>query len=195
MTLIRRQDKGSALTHAELDGNFDHFTDQTVWNHGIEDWSNDGPSQSLGAGVDTVLANNGATSTLLNIPGNGPMWNSGTDAFDFTDTAVGDFVHIRIDLDIITNTNSDEFDLYLNVGIGALVAATPLFQTPCLPRTYVHKAGTQHLVADVEIYIGSNLVSDYPAQVVLRADGAGDSVLVHGWYIRHNPQHPIITHS
>jgi len=89
MAIVKRLVKGSALTHAELDGNFTDLEaadaaiegrlddlEDTLWAHGIENHDSTLTALSLSSGVSTKLLNNssGAVTNLTRkVPGRGTI--------------------------------------------------------------------------------------------------------------------------
>ena len=65
------------------------------------------------------LTNDGAGSLSSEVfapNGNGPIWDTATNAFDFTDLAVGDIVRIRVDVEFVTSATNHRVEMRLTFG-------------------------------------------------------------------------------
>ena len=129
--------------------------------------------------VDLPNDGNGAyTNTshaLSNVPN---IFNTTTDAFDFSALSLGDSVDIRVDLSITTNSPNQLVELEMFAGTGG----SP-YQVPMLTPVQFKTAGTHRLVAYNAGYMGDTNTKDNPANLQIRSDDSA-SVVVNGWYIR-----------
>lgn len=149
--------------------------------YGWEDYDNSGAAQALTLGVKTDLTNDGLgvnTNTSYALPSSTGIWDTVNNQFDFEagGCEIGDSVNIRFDVDLVANTANDGFEIIIDVAHGSASE----FELPVDFRN-VDASGTESLVKDLLIYIGSSDVLTYPAKVTATAQTAGDSIQVNGW--------------
>lgn len=136
---------------------------------------------AIGNGTFTDLTDDGAgTATLKTyaLDGVTDIWNTTTDRFDFTGLSLGDTVDMRIDLDIITSGVNRNIDVAIELGLGG----TP-FTLTIDSRDY-KSAGTHKFTVWYSVYMGDANTKGSPAKLKILSDGAGDTVIVNGWYVR-----------
>jgi hypothetical protein len=116
--------------------------------------------------IDTYLPN-GVTS----------VWDDVDDEFDWSELALGDMVDIRLDVDVITNSNNQEviIELIMNVGASeySILFIDTVFKT----------SGTHKINRWNGIYMGNTATQSGAAELRLTSDGDG-SVVVNGWYCK-----------
>lgn len=133
------------------------------------------------------LTNDGAgafTNKTYALDGLDDIWDVATNQFDWTDgtvLALGDTVDIRVDVDIITTGTNKAFELDIELGVGGAP-----YKLPIIPLVNFKTAGTYHDVRMMSIYMGDSNTLDNPAKLEAKADGAGVTVVVNGWFIRVN---------
>ena len=206
MAIVERLDKGSALTHAELDGNFTTLVaeddaikvrldslEDTLWAHGIENHDSTLTALSLSSGVSTKLLNNssGAVTNLTRkIPGRGTVWDTSANQFNWDDAGLlmGDTVYVRLDLEIDTSFSNTELELTLDVGIGSASAFTIRGA-----RKYFKSSGTYtNEITEFHIFIGDNNVRDFPAEIKVITGDSGVDITLNGHYLVYNLQNPVL---
>jgi hypothetical protein len=129
----------------------------------------------------TVSAPN--SQTALKLPGSKNTWSTVSNQLELDDLAIGDTVDIRVDVAVtITSANEIiEFGLRLAAGSGSEFVLS-------MGRQYFKTAATEQIVVPYWFYIGSALVRDNPAELVIKSDGSGDSCVVNGFAIRTSPR-------
>jgi hypothetical protein len=163
-----------------------------IYTQGFEDYSHAGSFQSLTAGVDTKLLNDGAgalTNTTYRLPGYGAIWNTTNNQFDFAEAGLvlGDTVDLRLDFTVTTSGSNDDLSIKLNLAIGSSGPYT-------LTTNYNQwrNAGTYSFASYYGIYMGNTDTVNFPGEVCMYAGTAGDSVQVNGWYVRVVPRKPVL---
>ena len=156
--------------------------------YGWEDYNNALSSQALTSGVWTNLLNDGAgtfTNTAYKLQGSTGVWDTTANEFDWAagGASVGDFIELRLDIAVTVNTNNDDFELRMDMAVGG---ASP-FTLPIDQRN-IDIAGSQSVIRYVSFYIGSTDVLNNPGTLSIKANTAGDSVLVNGWLVRIVPR-------
>lgn len=123
------------------------------------------------------------SQTALKLPGNKNTWNTTSNQLELDDLTIGDTVDLRIDVDITTTSANEviELGLRLAAGSGSSFVLS-------VGRQYFKTAGTEQIVLPYWFYIGSALVRDNPAELVIKSDGTGDSCVVNGFAIRTSPR-------
>lgn len=136
-------------------------------------------------GTQYELTNDGAgafTNLTYALPGLANIWNVATNRFDFVDGTVlklGDTVDIRFDMEVTTTTANTAIEAVLELGVGA-----GPYQLPYYPETNFKSSGTYRVVNWFGIYMGDTNTLNNPARVLVKADTAGATVKVNGWYCR-----------
>jgi hypothetical protein len=133
---------------------------------------------NFSSGVQQLLTNDkaGAFTNELFLPnGFTSIYNS--NQFDWSQLKLGDMVDIRIDLSVTTQSQNQEIDIKLVLGIGAgqyEISFVDIFQK---------SAGLHRIVAYSGVYMGDTNTLDNPAEFRIDSDGNG-SVVVNGWYCK-----------
>lgn len=107
------------------------------------------------------------------------IYNTTTQAFDFSGLSLGDSVDIRLDLDVTSTARNQDFDVSLFL---ADDTGTPI-QVPFIVEQSFKFAGTRKILRFSSTFIGSTLVKDNEARFKIRSSDPG-SVVVRGWYVR-----------
>lgn len=140
-------------------------------------------------GVTAISHTGGATNTFLTNDGAGSfsgsynpqskdaLWNTADQEFDFSSLKIGDVVNIRIDLDVTTANNNEEFDIVFDFSIGGAP------YTLNMGSFYYKTAGQHHVVVNQEFYIGSADARDNPAKLRY-VSTYNATIRVNGWYTR-----------
>lgn len=157
-----------------------------AWRLGVSDY-NDLATQTtpitlVSAGVNYELTNDGLgpfTNTTYKTTELGDLWDTGTNRFDFSNMSLGDSIDIRIDIEVTTTGANRVLDVDLELGVGG----SP-YTIPFVASSYVKTASVFRGVRWMSIYMGDTNTLNNPARILVRSDGAGDSVVVNGWYIR-----------
>lgn len=102
------------------------------------------------------------------------LWNTTNDNFVFTQLKLGDVIHIRADIDVITASPNTEIELQLEAGIG--VFAFPI----SWDTQFYGSAGTFSLVRASFITMQTATILNGTAEFQLKADKAC-TVQVNGW--------------
>ena len=124
-------------------------------------------------------ADGGPQSLKHPLPGIAEIYDTTTQAFDFSSLSLGDSVDIRIDLDVTSTALNQSFDVSLFL---ADDTGTPI-PVPYIVEQSFRFAGTRKILRFSSSFIGSKLVKDNQARFKIRSSDPG-SVLVRGWYVR-----------
>jgi len=130
-----------------------------------------------GTGVFTQLTNDGAgaqTTNLFAPIGITELWNTTNDNFDFSQLKLGDIVHIRADIDVITASPNTQIELQLQAGIGE--TAFPV----SWDNQFYGSVGTFSLVRSSFIAMQTDTVLNGTAEFQLKSDKAC-TIQVNGW--------------
>lgn len=137
-------------------------------------------------GTSYALTNDGAgvfTNTSYGLAGLSNIWNTSTNRFQFNQggvLSVGDTGSSRIDVSVTTSAANTEIELEMNFAEGTASA----YSIPVITKTNFKTAGTYRIVGEIDFYIGNNDTLTAPASVTAKADTAGATVVVNGWYTR-----------
>ena len=158
---------------------------------GFDDYNDSGSSQSLTSGSFVDLTNDGAgsnTLTTYRLPGAGAVWSTADNQFEW-DTAglvLGDTVDIRVDFTVTTAATNRDITLGLDMAHG-----DPDEYRLVLGNWQLKSAAAYSLTAFTSIYMGNTATLDNPAKLVMKTDGAGDAVVLKGFYVRVVKRNPI----
>lgn len=139
------------------------------------------PITITGGAGNTVLTNDGlgVNTNTTKLPFGVPkLWDSSTNKIDFTGLSIGDWVDIRIVVDVIVATNNTEVEGVLSFGSGGAA-----FTVPLIPTMNYKTTGTYSLPAYMGFYIGSQNMLENGAQILMSSDTTC-TVTVHGWAIK-----------
>ncbi len=189
MTITLRNEKGSELTHTELDNNFIDLNTRVAKSDklrgGFAHYRDVGTGSSAISlatpGTWYKLTNDAAGSSTLTtyLPeGVTSFWDEVNDQLDFTELSLGDQFDARIDVSVTTTGANQQVDVRLVIAVGE-VGSYVLGLGHYLYKT----AGTYQLIIPCQIYMGNTLTRDYPAEIQIRSDATG-SVVVNGFYMR-----------
>ena len=133
------------------------------------------------AGGEVVLTNDESgsfTNKLFPPAGVTDVWNSVSDAFDWSELGLGDMVDIRIDVDVITSSVNTEvkIDLHLGTGGGA-------YTIPWILETNFKTTGTHKLNRYNGIYMGDANTLNNGGQLMISTD-KDCTCVVNGWYCK-----------
>jgi hypothetical protein len=137
---------------------------------------------SVTANTWTKLTNDklGANTKIDMLPvGVTRIWDSSTNQFKFDELLINSTLDNRYDLQVTTTGANQIVDLSLFAAIGSPIA----FELPIMTSALFKTAGTYKINVFNGMYIGSNDVKNYPAEIKLRSD-ANCTVRVNGWYSR-----------
>ena len=140
--------------------------------------SNSLTTQSVSSGVATELLNDnlGVYSSSAQAPyGITQIWNTTTNAFDFSQLSLGDMVSLRVDLLIDTTATNQDFRVYITLGIGTASEYSLLLNQTTYKGAYV-------FLEEVTFSIDNEDWRTAPAKIIGVTD-ASASVLVNGWYV------------
>jgi len=130
-----------------------------------------------GTGVFTQLTNDGAgtlTNNLFAPIGITELWDEVNDEFDFSQLKLGDIIHIRADIDVITANPNTQVELRLEAGIGVFAFSISW------DNQFYGAAGTFPLVRSSFITMQTTTILTGKAEFQLKADKAC-TVQVNGW--------------
>lgn len=188
MTIIYRQDKGSELTYAEMDGNFldldARMSKEDKCRMGWWDYNDvttaSSPIAITGGSTWYQITNDGAgaqTNSTYVLDGTAEVWNTSTNQFDFSDIPLGSVVRCRFAFNLTTTANSQEVDFRMRFGVGS----TPY--NVGVGNLYRKAIGSyDDLSLDFTFYIGNSLTRDNPAE--LQVNSANNASLeVQGLFI------------
>lgn len=166
-----------------------------AYTQGFEDYNDlattSTPIALTAADTDYTLTNDGAgafTNTTYRLPGYSAIWDVVEDEFDFAGAglALGDTVDIRFDLDIVNSGANGAFELRMQMAQGSGNEYTLEVDDHLYKSAATHKE-----VVFFSVYMGDTDTLNYPAEVTMRSDSTGDTVIVNGWYIRVIPRNPV----
>lgn len=143
--------------------------------------SNSLTAQSISSGVATDLLNNnlGTYSSSAQAPyGISAIWNTTTNAFDFSQLSLGDMVSLRVDLLIDTTATNQDFRAYITLGIGTASEYKLLLNQ----STYKSAVTNYAFLEEVNFSIDNEDWRTAPAKISVLTD-ASATVLVNGWYV------------
>jgi len=135
------------------------------------------PISVTGGGGFIYLTNDGLGSfTNKTYPPSGvnDVWDSSTNAFDFSELNLGSVIHYRIDLNITTTAANQEVNIQIELAIGANVYSLSVAQ-----KQY-KTAGTYPAVFANFIYIGDSNTLDNPGKFKISSPNNA-TVVVNGW--------------
>ena len=162
-----------------LNSNFDQPDICRIGWYNYNDQTTSTTPIAVTSGVPVYLTND-ATGTLTQkqeIVGTTEIWDSVTNAFDFSDFKNGDMVNIRVDLEVTTTAANQKADLFLEAGIGGfnydIQFASGQFKT-----AGVNKVGRYNFIAIFDDNTRLN-----PAKFRFESDGNA-SIKVLGWLIK-----------
>jgi len=138
------------------------------------------PVPNTGAWIQ--LTNDGAgpyTVDTYKPTGDGEIWNTLTNQFDFSGLNYGDRVEIRYDVNIETLGNNGEVIMRAHFGVGS---GGDYYRT-LAHNHYKNISPAENITVDIGEHISSNIIKDYPAQIEISSDVALN-VTVNGWYVR-----------
>lgn len=125
-----------------------------------------------GAGPNTIL-----TYKLSDV---GNTWDTVTDSFDFTDYNPGDWIDMRLDLDITTGVNNQ----VINIAIEMASGDAGEFDLNVASKYYRDSGTYNNEIFLVKVFIGSAFVRDNPAKLKISSSDAAGSVDVNGWALK-----------
>lgn len=143
--------------------------------------SNSLTAQSISSGVAADLLNNnlGTYSSSAQAPyGISAIWNTTTNAFDFSQLSLGDMVSLRVDLLIDTTATNQDFRAYITLGIGTASEYKLLLNQ----STYKSAVTNYAFLEEVNFSIDNEDWRTAPAKISVFTD-ASATVLVNGWYV------------
>ena len=216
MAIVNRINKGSALTHVELDANFTDLDGRatanaaaivandtamdtrvdalelTMYSFGIEDHNNAGSALTPSALARTKVLNDSAgsfTNTAYKIPGRGNIWDATASEFDFDNAGLnlGDTVTVRLDFSITTAGANDAVEVQLDLGTGGNL------YTLTLANQAYRTAGTYHFTIVSELYMGDLNTLNNPGTIYITADGNSTSIQYNGHYVKYGLRTPSAT--
>lgn len=159
---------------------------------GWEDIADDGTSQTLTSGSFVDLTNDGTGATSLStyrLPGAGAIWDTSTNAFqwDVGGAALGDTVDLRIDMTVTTAATNRDVTLAIDMAHGH----GSEFQL-VINNWHFKSAAAYKVTGFISLYMGSATVLEEPAKVAVKTDGAGDSLVLSGFFVRVLKRNPVL---
>ena len=136
------------------------------------------PITHIGTATDTYLTNDalGTDTTAYNPDGKALLWNTSTNAFDFTSLKIGDIVNLRIDLEI-SNAAAQEVDLKMLLGEGSATE----FEKSIVHAYYKTAATGTNVTGIYQFYIGNDNTRNNPGRIRFSSlDSA--TITVIGWF-------------
>lgn len=119
------------------------------------------------------------TNKTYALPSVPDVWDTGTQAFDFTDLVLGDTVDIRLDIIVTSSANNQDFTVVLFIADGT----GGQYEIPFIVERNFKTAGTRQIIEFNGIYMGDTNTLNNPARFKIRSSNTG-SVVVNGWYAR-----------
>lgn len=146
------------------------------------DFTTTGAPITITGGAGNVALTNdglGVNTNITKLPfGVLKLWDSSTNKLDFTGLSIGDWIDIRIVVDVIVATSNTEVQGVMSFGSGG-----GSFTVPMIPTMNYKTTGTYALPAYIGFYIGSQNMLDNGAQILMSSDKTC-TVTVHGWAIK-----------
>lgn len=137
---------------------------------------------SLTAGVYSALTNDAAgsfTNRTYSLPGIPDLWNTTTQAFDWTVLELGDTIDIRLDIIVTSTTVNQIFDCSLFLADGQ----PGQYTIPWVIEKPFKSSGTRQIMEFNSIYLGDTNTFNNPGRFKIKSD-ASATVKVNGWYMR-----------
>lgn len=128
------------------------------------------------------LTNDGAgpfTNKTYALPSVPDIYDTSTNAFDFSGLELGDTVDIRVDVTATSAVSNQSFDVDLFVADGE----AGQYQLPFIIEQAFKASGPHRLLRFNGVYMGDSNTQANPARFKIRSSGTG-SVIVNGWYVR-----------
>lgn len=119
------------------------------------------------------------TNTTYALPSAPNLWDTGTQAFDFTDLVLGDSVDIRLDITVTSSGVNQDFTVVLFIADGT----GGQYEIPFIVERNFKAAGTRQVIEFNGIYMGDTNTLNNPARFKIKSSNTG-SVRVNGWYVR-----------
>lgn len=113
------------------------------------------------------------------LPDVADVWDTTTQAFDFSGMALGDTVDIRLDVSVTSGTVNQSFDIDIFIDDGGAGE----YQLPFIVQQTFKSTGTRQVIRFNSIYLGDDITRLNAARFKIRSDSTG-SVKVNGWYVR-----------
>tara|TARA_R110000851_G_scaffold189698_1_gene340036 strand:+ start:143 stop:661 length:519 start_codon:yes stop_codon:yes gene_type:complete len=134
---------------------------------------------SVSADTDTLLANDSAgvfTTVALGAQGISTIYNPVSNSFDFSKLSLGDTVFIRVDFEIITQTNNQSVNVFLDAAQGNAINYSIEWGNEVEYKTQrTHK----YAVLSYITMLNKETIEN-PAQLKINTDGAA-SIKINGW--------------
>jgi len=112
------------------------------------------PNDSLGVESDATYAPTGKTA----------FYDSGYDELDLSNFDLGDFITIRVDIDIATSVVNQDVELLLSLGEG-----TPSVRTELISTRYFQTAAAYNHTAEITFTVDSDDVKDNPGHIQIQS--------------------------
>jgi len=106
------------------------------------------------------------------------LWDYTTNQFNFSQLSIGDTVDIRVHIEVTTSSTNQRIDITSKFGIGS----ASQYENSIYSNQY-KSTGLHEISFVAPMYIGSNDIKNYPAELYLLTD-ASATVRIDGWYIR-----------
>jgi hypothetical protein len=138
------------------------------------------PVNHTGGATNTYLTNDGAGSFTQTYAKGGleTVYDTSTDAFDFSSLKIGDTITIRVDLTVTTSVNNQEYQVYADCAIGSGAD----YSLP-VGVGYHKMSGVYQHISLYEMYIGNNETKNFPTK--LRFESADNATIrVNGWWVK-----------
>ena len=146
------------------------------------DFATTGTPITITGGVGNVVLTNdglGVNTNITKLPFGIPqLWDASTNKLDFTGLSIGDWIDIRVVVDLIIATNNTQIEGVMSFGSGGSA-----FTVPIVPTMNYKTTGTYASPAYIGFYIGSQNMLDNGAQILMSSDTTC-TVTVHGWAIK-----------
>lgn len=102
-----------------------------LWDFGVYYYIDNTTQSSSFLAFDKDLTNNdNGSGSFVSSPDLGPfnLWNTATNQFDFSSLAVGDMIDIGLEMNLEPASSTQDFDIFLNMGIGGTQRKVRFFQ-------------------------------------------------------------------
>lgn len=157
--------------------------------YGVQDFNDAAtaitPVQLTAAGTWYDLPNDGLgalSSQASAVLGHGPLFNTSTGEFDFSDLSLMDMIKMRIDVEFTTTSPNTDVSLRIVFGPSFAFALQLLHDGY---RTVVSGSEGEELPY-IPFQMKTLDTLNNPAKLQARTDGGGDSVIVNGWQLETN---------
>lgn len=155
-----------------------------LWDFGLLDYNDlataTTPISVPATNTYIALTNDGAGSFTNKMPPGGvtDVWDTVNNRFDFSELSIGDMVDIRLDIEVTTSANNQEYTVVLELAQGGSA-----YEIPFVTNKYVKTTGVDKLNIFNGVYLGDANTQGNYAQFKIKSPSSA-TVKVNGWYCK-----------